>query len=78
MPTSLICCKARLVTKDFNFVYLHIIYITIDITTNKIIAVTNRKNVYGISIKKGFLLAKSKPLLCLSCKAKLSFLHPNW
>ena len=43
VPTSLICCKAKLATKDFNFVCLHIIYITIDVTTNKIIAVTNRK-----------------------------------
>ena len=43
MPTSLICCKARLVTKDFNFVCLHIIYNTIDVTTNKMIAVLNKK-----------------------------------
>ena len=42
-PTPLICCKARLVTIDFNFVCLHIIYITIDVTTNEIITVTNRK-----------------------------------
>ena len=28
MPTSLICCKVRLVTKDFNLVCLHIIYKT--------------------------------------------------
>ena len=41
--TSLICCKARLASKDFNFVCLHIIYITIDITNNDFIAVTNRK-----------------------------------
>ena len=31
---------------------LHIIYITIDETTNEIIAVTNRKNVYNTIIKK--------------------------
>ena len=43
MPTSLIYCKARLVTKDFNFVCLPIIYITIDVTTNEIITLTNRK-----------------------------------
>ena len=43
VPTSLICCKARLVTKDFNFVCLHIIYKTIIVTTNEIITVTNRK-----------------------------------
>ena len=42
-PTSLICCKARLVTKDFNLVCLHIMYKTIDLTTNEMIAVTNRK-----------------------------------
>ena len=43
VPTSLICCKARLVTEDFNFVCLHIIYIIIYVTTNEVIAVTNRK-----------------------------------
>ena len=43
MPTSLNCCRARLVTKDFNLACLHIIYKTIDVTTNKTIAVTNRK-----------------------------------
>ena len=42
-PTSLNCSKARLVTKDYNFVCLHIIYITIDVTTHEIITVTNRK-----------------------------------
>ena len=41
-PTSLICCKARLVTKDFYFTCLHIIYITIVVPTNENIAVTNR------------------------------------
>ena len=43
VPTSLICCKARLVTKDFSVVCLHIICITTDVSTNKITAVTNRK-----------------------------------
>ena len=43
MPTSLIFFKARLVTKDFNFACLHIIYKTINVTTNEIIAVTKRK-----------------------------------
>ena len=76
VPTFLICCKARLVTKDFNFVCLHITYITIDVTTNGIIAVTNRKMSIVYLLKKEFLLAKSKPLLllCLSCKSKISFL----
>ena len=40
-PTTLICCEARMDSKDCNFVPLHIIYKTIDVTTNKIIAVTN-------------------------------------
>ena len=31
------------VTNDFNFVCLHIISRTIEVTTNEIIAVTNRK-----------------------------------
>ena len=38
-----ICCKTRLVTRDFNFACLYIIYITIDVMTNEIIVVTNRK-----------------------------------
>ena len=46
MPTSLNCCKARLVAKDFNLACLHIIYTTIDVTSNEIIAVTNRKSLY--------------------------------
>ena len=37
--TSLICCKARLVTNDFNLVWLHIINRTTKVTNNKIIAV---------------------------------------
>ena len=41
--TSPNCCKVRLVTIDFNLVCLHIMYRTIDVTINKIIAVTNRK-----------------------------------
>ena len=45
MSTSLNCCKVRLVTKAFNLVCLYIIYKNIDVTTNKIIAVTNRKGV---------------------------------
>ena len=43
VSTSLNCCKVRLVTKDFNLACLHIMYRTIDVTTNEIIAVTNRK-----------------------------------
>ena len=35
MSTSLICCKARLVTKDFNLVCLHSLYKTYDETTTK-------------------------------------------
>ena len=41
--TSLNCCKVRLVTKDFNIACLHIMYKTIDATTNKIMTITNRK-----------------------------------
>ena len=41
--TSLDCCIARLVTKDFNLVCLHIRYRTINVSTNKIIAVASRK-----------------------------------
>ena len=41
--TSLNCCQERLVTKDFNLVCLHIMHRTIDVTTNEIIEVTNRK-----------------------------------
>ena len=42
--TSLNCCKVRLVTKDFNLGCMHIVYKMCDVTTNEIIAVTNRKN----------------------------------
>ena len=38
----LICCNAILVTKDFNFASLHIMYITINVTTNNIITVMNK------------------------------------
>ena len=41
--TSLNCCKVKLVTEDFNVVCLQIIYKTIDVTTNKIIALSNSK-----------------------------------
>ena len=53
---SLICCKAILVTKDFYFVCLHTIYITVAITSNDIITVSNRKNIYCIVIKKGIFV----------------------
>ena len=39
----LICCKVTLVTRDFTFVCLHTIYMTIVVTTNNIIAVINSK-----------------------------------
>ena len=42
-PTSPIYCKARQVTKDFNFVCLHIVYITIDVTNNEIMAIKTEK-----------------------------------
>ena len=41
--TSLNCCKVRLVTKDFNLACLHIMNRTIEVTTNEIIGITNRK-----------------------------------
>ena len=43
MPTSLNCCEARLFTKVFNLACLFIIYKTIDVTTNEIIAVKTEK-----------------------------------
>ena len=44
MSTSLNSYKVRMVTKAFNLVYLHIMYRTIDVSINKILAVTNRKH----------------------------------
>ena len=58
VPTSLNCCKTRLVTKDFNLVCLHIMHKTIDVTTNEIIAVINRKNVYSIIVRKGVFVSQ--------------------
>ena len=43
IPTSFICCKARLATKVISFLCLHNIYMTNVVTSNKIIAVTKRK-----------------------------------
>ena len=63
MPTSFICCKARLATRDFSFMCLHNIYITMVVTTNEIIVATNRKISTVKLLKKEFLLAKSKSLL---------------
>ena len=62
VPTSFICCKARLVTNYFNLVCLHILNKTTIVTNNKIIAATNRK----IST------------VCLSCKSKISCLCVTW
>ena len=42
-PTSFICCKAILVTRVLNFICLHTMYITIVVTNNEIITVTNTK-----------------------------------
>ena len=56
MPTSFICCKTRLVTRDFSFLCLQNIYITMVVTTNEIIAVTERKmSTVGLLKKKFFL-----------------------
>ena len=74
--TSFICCKARLVTRDLSFMCLHIIYMTIVVTTNKIIALKSRKLSTVELLKKTFLLGNSISLLvCLFCKLKISYLH---
>ena len=41
---SLICCKSILVTRDFNCVCLHTIYMAIVVTTNDIRAISYRKH----------------------------------
>ena len=41
--TSCISCKTRLVPRVLSFMCLHSIYMTIDVATTKIIALTNRK-----------------------------------
>ena len=72
--TSFICCKARLATKVLSFFYLHIIFITIVVTSSEIIAVTNRKTSKIQLLKKKFLLGNSNSVsVCLSCKSKISF-----
>ena len=52
----LICCNAILVIKEFHFACQHIICITITATTNDIITVMNRKNIYCTIIKKGIFV----------------------
>ena len=52
----LICCNVILVNKDFNFVCLHTIYITITVTTNDIITVTNRKHLLYSYLKRKLCL----------------------
>ena len=47
IPTSFICSKARLATRDLSFICLHSIEITHIITKNEIITVTN-KNTFKI------------------------------
>ena len=59
LPTSFIRGKARLVTRDFHFMCLHSIYITMVVTTNGIIAVTNRKMTMVKLLNKKVLLGKS-------------------
>ena len=50
-------------------------YKTVYVTSNEIIAVTNRKNIYSVITKKDFFLAKSKSLLLTFFhKLKISFL----
>ena len=78
MPTSFICHKARLATRDIGFMCLHSIYMTMVVTTSEIIAVTNRKMPIVGLLKKKFFLHNSKSLICLSCKSKISFLYRNW
>ena len=56
--TTLNCCKARLATNEFNLVCLHIINRTIEVTNSEKIAVTNRRNVYSVIIKKGIFLSQ--------------------
>ena len=45
VPTSLNYCKVRLVTKDINLACLYIMHRSIEVASNEIKVVTNRKNV---------------------------------
>ena len=42
--TSLNCCKAGLVSYDFNLVFLHNINRAIEVINNETVAITNRKH----------------------------------
>ena len=62
-----------------SFMYLHSIYITMNVTNNEIIAVTNRHNSIVYLLKKKFLLGISDSVMvCLSCKSKIFFLWWYW
>ena len=53
-PISLISCKTRLVTNDFNLVSLHIINKTTVVTNNEIIEVSNKKTSTVLLLKRYF------------------------
>ena len=73
-PTSFIYCKARLVTNVLSFSCLHNIEITNVVSSNEIIAVTNRKMLKTKLLKKKFFPVDSNSLLvCLSCRSKIFF-----
>ena len=56
VPTSLTCCKARLATSILGFLCLHSKFIAKVVTSNEIIAATNRKNIhYGVVRKETFV-----------------------
>ena len=77
-PTSLMCCKTRLVNNVLSFICLHSIEITNIVTSNEIIGVTNWETFKTKLLKKKFLLGNSNSIsVCLSCKSKIFFFLLN-
>ena len=61
VPTSLTCCKARLVTKVLSFSGLHNKYIAKVVINNEIITATNRKTPTMKLLEKKFVLGNFHP-----------------
>ena len=78
-PSSFLCCEARLATSILSFMCLPIMCMTNIVTSNKIIAVTNRKTLkIKLSKKESLLGNYNSILVCLSGKPKFSFFYCNW
>ena len=78
-PSSFVCCESILATSILSFMHLPIIYMTNIVTSNKIIAVTNTKNIKNKIIIKGTFVRQLWFHIGMPFwETNISFFYCNW